>query len=215
MRLAWNETAVPRPFTIRSGATAVSRSGIARRPRQRPPLAIMRRRRRPRNRGPHMKPAEPRRGLGASSRTAGIAGPVALLSLLPVSGTGGPGTGMLEMPAPGSISAAMQDRTAKFRIGQVVRHRVYPFRGVIFDVDPVFSSTAAPRSGGSRSRSTFGPARTSPSTTSSPRTRRRRTSPTSPSRTSWSTTPASRCSTRRSAICSGTCTADSTRSWSS
>ena len=33
------------------------------------------------------------------------------------------------------------DKTAKFRIGQVVRHRVYPFRGVIFDVDPVFSNT--------------------------------------------------------------------------
>ncbi|NBN62184.1 heat shock protein HspQ [Microvirga tunisiensis] len=32
-------------------------------------------------------------------------------------------------------------RTAKFRIGQVVRHRVYPFRGVIFDVDPTFSNT--------------------------------------------------------------------------
>jgi heat shock protein HspQ len=31
--------------------------------------------------------------------------------------------------------------TAKFPIGQVVRHRVYPFRGVIFDVDPVFSNT--------------------------------------------------------------------------
>ena len=36
---------------------------------------------------------------------------------------------------------AMDDKTAKFRIGQVVRHRIYPFRGVIFDVDPVFSST--------------------------------------------------------------------------
>ena len=35
----------------------------------------------------------------------------------------------------------MNDRTAKFRIGQVVRHRIYPFRGVIFDVDPEFSST--------------------------------------------------------------------------
>ena len=35
----------------------------------------------------------------------------------------------------------MDDRIAKFRIGQVVRHRVYPFRGVIFDVDPVFSNT--------------------------------------------------------------------------
>jgi len=32
-------------------------------------------------------------------------------------------------------------RTAKFNIGQVVRHRMYPFRGVIFDVDPTFSNT--------------------------------------------------------------------------
>ncbi len=32
-------------------------------------------------------------------------------------------------------------RSARFRIGQVVRHRVYPFRGVIFDVDPEFYNT--------------------------------------------------------------------------
>jgi heat shock protein HspQ len=32
-------------------------------------------------------------------------------------------------------------RTAKFSIGQVVKHRIYPFRGVIFDVDPVFNNT--------------------------------------------------------------------------
>jgi heat shock protein HspQ len=32
-------------------------------------------------------------------------------------------------------------RNAKFQIGQVVRHRVYPFRGVIFDIDPSFSNT--------------------------------------------------------------------------
>jgi heat shock protein HspQ len=32
-------------------------------------------------------------------------------------------------------------RTAKFTIGQIVRHRVYPFRGVIFDVDPEFNNT--------------------------------------------------------------------------
>jgi heat shock protein HspQ len=32
-------------------------------------------------------------------------------------------------------------RTAKFQIGQVVRHRFFPFRGVIFDVDPTFSNT--------------------------------------------------------------------------
>lgn len=32
-------------------------------------------------------------------------------------------------------------RSAKFSIGQVVKHRVYPFRGVIFDVDPEFDNT--------------------------------------------------------------------------
>jgi len=32
-------------------------------------------------------------------------------------------------------------RTAKFAIGAVVRHRVYPFRGIVFDVDPVFDNT--------------------------------------------------------------------------
>ena len=30
---------------------------------------------------------------------------------------------------------------AKFGLGQVVKHRVYLFRGVIFDVDPVFANT--------------------------------------------------------------------------
>ena len=28
---------------------------------------------------------------------------------------------------------------AKFNIGQVIRHRVYEFRGVVFDVDPEFA----------------------------------------------------------------------------
>ena len=35
----------------------------------------------------------------------------------------------------------MIHREAKFSIGQVVRHRFYPFRGVVFDVDPTFSNT--------------------------------------------------------------------------
>ncbi|HEY5701482.1 MAG TPA: heat shock protein HspQ [Gammaproteobacteria bacterium] len=35
----------------------------------------------------------------------------------------------------------MNSHIAKFFIGQVVRHRYYPFRGVIFDVDPEFSSS--------------------------------------------------------------------------
>ncbi len=30
---------------------------------------------------------------------------------------------------------------ATFTIGDVVRHRIFPFRGVIFDVDPVFNNT--------------------------------------------------------------------------
>lgn len=32
-------------------------------------------------------------------------------------------------------------RSAKFGIGDVVKHRKYPFRGVVYDVDPVFSNT--------------------------------------------------------------------------
>jgi len=30
---------------------------------------------------------------------------------------------------------------AAFTIGDVVKHRLFPFRGVIFDVDPVFNNT--------------------------------------------------------------------------
>ena len=32
-------------------------------------------------------------------------------------------------------------RNAKFSIGGVVRHRLHPFRGVIYDVDPTFSNS--------------------------------------------------------------------------
>ncbi|MCC0035726.1 MAG: heat shock protein HspQ [Hoeflea sp.] len=35
----------------------------------------------------------------------------------------------------------MQLKQAKFHIGQVVKHRIFPFRGVIFDVDPVYANT--------------------------------------------------------------------------
>ena len=41
----------------------------------------------------------------------------------------------------GGKGVLMFARNAKFQIGQVVRHRLYPFRGVIFDVDPTFSNT--------------------------------------------------------------------------
>ncbi len=32
-------------------------------------------------------------------------------------------------------------RSARFAIGDVVRHRLFPFRGVVFDVDPEFANT--------------------------------------------------------------------------
>jgi heat shock protein HspQ len=32
-------------------------------------------------------------------------------------------------------------KTAKYQLGQVVRHRFFPFRGVVFDVDPEFDNT--------------------------------------------------------------------------
>ncbi len=35
----------------------------------------------------------------------------------------------------------MIHREARFGIGQVVRHRFYPFRGVVFDIDPTYSNT--------------------------------------------------------------------------
>lgn len=40
-----------------------------------------------------------------------------------------------------SLTKDRVHREAKFSVGQIVRHRLYPFRGVIFDVDPVFSNT--------------------------------------------------------------------------
>ncbi|MGE3246565.1 MAG: heat shock protein HspQ [Beijerinckiaceae bacterium] len=35
----------------------------------------------------------------------------------------------------------MKAHSAKFGLGQVVRHRKHPFRGIIFDVDPEFANT--------------------------------------------------------------------------
>ncbi len=32
-------------------------------------------------------------------------------------------------------------RSAKYSLGQMVKHRIFPFRGVIFDVDPEFANT--------------------------------------------------------------------------
>jgi heat shock protein HspQ len=48
--------------------------------------------------------------------------------------------------APGAILLYVgfsmgKTRSAKFQIGQVVKHRLFPFRGVVFDIDPEFNNT--------------------------------------------------------------------------
>src|SRR5208337_1877648 len=35
----------------------------------------------------------------------------------------------------------VKERRAKYAIGEVVKHRFFPFRGIIFDVDPEFNNT--------------------------------------------------------------------------
>ena len=44
-------------------------------------------------------------------------------------------------PAPGLSSADIMVRNATFGIGDIVRHRFYSFRGIIFDVDPEFANS--------------------------------------------------------------------------
>ena len=39
------------------------------------------------------------------------------------------------------MSEMSKIRCAKYTLGQVVRHRVFPFRGVMFDIDPEFNNT--------------------------------------------------------------------------
>jgi heat shock protein HspQ len=35
----------------------------------------------------------------------------------------------------------IKERHARYAIGEVVKHRFFPFRGIIFDVDPEFNNT--------------------------------------------------------------------------
>lgn len=47
-----------------------------------------------------------------------------------------------DSPAPYEASVPMPPvATARFAIGDVVKHRLFEFRGVIFDVDPVFANS--------------------------------------------------------------------------
>ncbi len=34
-----------------------------------------------------------------------------------------------------------KERHARYALGEVVKHRIFPFRGIIFDVDPEFSNS--------------------------------------------------------------------------
>jgi heat shock protein HspQ len=40
----------------------------------------------------------------------------------------------------GTFAGKMSPLIAKYTLGQIVRHRVHPFRGVVFDIDPVYAN---------------------------------------------------------------------------
>lgn len=44
-------------------------------------------------------------------------------------------------PTAGRLIDAPRQTKARFSIGDVVRHRHYDFRGVVFDIDPVFANS--------------------------------------------------------------------------
>ncbi len=39
------------------------------------------------------------------------------------------------------MTNAHKMRNAKYKLGQVVKHRLFSFRGVVFDIDPEFANT--------------------------------------------------------------------------
>jgi heat shock protein HspQ len=47
----------------------------------------------------------------------------------------------IDSPIAAIPSGSLALATARFGIGEVVRHRLFPFRGVIFDVDPEFANS--------------------------------------------------------------------------
>ena len=44
-------------------------------------------------------------------------------------------------PQAGRLIEAPRQTRARFALGDVVRHKLYDFRGVIFDIDPVFANS--------------------------------------------------------------------------
>lgn len=49
--------------------------------------------------------------------------------------------GVKQYPADSGVFVSMNQQFAKYNLGQIVRHRKHPFRGVVFDVDPEFANT--------------------------------------------------------------------------
>ncbi len=94
-----------------------------------------------------VKPAMPAASAKAAVRAAVVrvvAKRAAAAKAAPAEGAR-PEPPVVEKPAPRRprVAAAktQRQRTAKFGIGHVVKHRVYGFRGVVFDIDPVFANT--------------------------------------------------------------------------
>ena len=50
--------------------------------------------------------------------------------------------GVKQYPADSGVFLCMNQQFAKYNLGQIVRHRKHPFRGVVFDVDAEFANTA-------------------------------------------------------------------------
>lgn len=55
--------------------------------------------------------------------------------------TGTARTSPVTAPLPGALASAPLVTHARYRIGDQVRHKVFGFRGVIFDVDPAFANS--------------------------------------------------------------------------
>lgn len=78
-------------------------------------------------------------GVGADNV---IEGEVVRPSVDAAPGEAGSGAGRSHDAARGLAGAApIVIPVAEFNLGEVVRHRFFPFRGVIFDVDPEFANT--------------------------------------------------------------------------
>ncbi len=59
----------------------------------------------------------------------------------PINDAAGPSRGAAPTSLPPASVEAPRVSHARFRLGDRVRHQVFGFRGVVFDVDPVFSNS--------------------------------------------------------------------------